>query len=85
MPNIFTSSAVCFVGAILVLGFIFLANAIRIVVREAHLAVGAGDAAGRITRTAGSGVWSGQHGKVDRRTRAQGDRRPGQRRAGGDG
>ena len=39
MSNIFTSSAVCFVGAILVIGFIFLANAVKIVPEYQRLVV----------------------------------------------
>ena len=39
MPDIFASGAVCFIGAILVLGFIFLANAIRIVPEYQRLVV----------------------------------------------
>jgi regulator of protease activity HflC (stomatin/prohibitin superfamily) len=39
MPEILTSSAVCFVGAILVVGLVFLANAIRIVPEYQRLVV----------------------------------------------
>ena len=39
MPNFATSGALCFVGAILVVGFIFLANAIRIVPEYQRLVV----------------------------------------------
>jgi len=39
MPNIFTSGAVCFVGALLVIAFVFLANAIKIVPEYQRLVV----------------------------------------------
>ena len=39
MGNLFTSGAVCFVGAILVVGFIFFANAIKIVPEYQRLVV----------------------------------------------
>ena len=39
MPDIFTSGAVCFIGALLVIGFVFLANAIKIVPEYQRLVV----------------------------------------------
>jgi regulator of protease activity HflC (stomatin/prohibitin superfamily) len=39
MPDLFASSAVCLVGAVLVIGFVFLANAIKIVPEYQRLVV----------------------------------------------